>query len=71
MSFMEPRYLVQTADGTLHAYYTPIILAISLADNKGEQVTLFKVQKFMGSRRYVPCTAEDVRADVDADKAAS
>lgn len=59
----EPNYLVQTADGILHAYWDAYALRISLFENKGEQVKLYKRVNQMGAIRYLPCTEQDVRKD--------
>jgi hypothetical protein len=58
----EPRYLVQTSDGVLHAYFNAEILRIDLSVNKGESVKLFERVVEMGRISYVPITIEQVRA---------
>lgn len=45
-----PEFLVQTADGKLFAYWDPLILRISLLENKGEEVTIFSRHHGMTGR---------------------
>lgn len=38
----DPNYLVQTADGVIHAYWSADILLCDLAINRGEQVRIYE-----------------------------
>ena len=53
----EPQYLVQTPDGTLHAYWNVDILRINLYENKGVPIKLYRLKCEMGARRYYPIDA--------------
>jgi hypothetical protein len=60
----EPNYLIQTADGVLNAYWDRLILRCDVAANGVEGVKFYKRTNQMGAIRYVPCTLEEIRAEV-------
>ncbi len=62
----EPEYLLQTADGVIHGYFTLAVLLIDIACNKGaEPVTLYKRFPSFGRVRYEPCTEAALREIAD------
>lgn len=56
----EPKYLVQTKDKMLYAYYSKNILLCDLTLNQDKNVTIYRLKPAFAKIVYEPVTKEDL-----------
>lgn len=58
-----PRWFIQTEDQNLHAYYTLGVLLADLAKNKGEKVTILRLEEEGFTTRFSPVSESELRKE--------